>query len=333
VEERGTRTEWIVGALLLAGIVVAVWAAFSFGGGGPKDAQRFVLLFDSALGLSEDNTVAIAGVKVGVVEGIHVEGGLAKVDVAIDKDVAVNIDASAAVRQKTLLGERYVDVNPGTSSQRAASGTVFRDNDKTTQIDEVIRQVAVLVERLNRITPPLESALARIDESLRGEDGAALFAEALATVRDARVLFKDAHAFVEKSGNDFAAVAALAREKGPLLVDRLDRASARVDALLESANPKAIEEAMARIGPAAENVERITEDMKVAMLDARKAAQRLDGVLARLDGTLRRLDSLNEGAIREFLQIEGVRVNLIPDASVTTRVKKLREESVPLPKQ
>jgi hypothetical protein len=36
-----------------------------------------------------------------------------------------------------------------------------------------------------------------------------------------------------------------------------------------------------------ENIERITEDMKVAMLDARKAAHHLDGVLARLDGTLK----------------------------------------------
>jgi len=29
--------------------------------------------------------------------------------------------------------------------------------------------------------------------------------------------------------------------------------------------------------------------------------------------------------------VQGVRVNLIPDASVTNRIKKLREESIPLP--
>jgi hypothetical protein len=92
-----------------------------------------------------------------------------------------------------------------------------------------------------------------------------------------------------------------------------------------------LEDAAARMGPASENIDRMTGDMKTAMVDVRSAAKRLDGVLARFDRTLSRFEGVNEQSVREFLQVQGVRVNLIPDAAVTTRIKKLREEAVPLP--
>jgi hypothetical protein len=202
-----------------------------------------------------------------------------------------------------------------------AAGTVIEHNVPTVEIDQVIRDVSVLVERLNKITPPLESAIARVDDALQEQDGKALVGEATGALADLRVLVKETNKLVKHSGNDVAVVLAMAREKGPSLIERLDSAAGRIDALLGTIDPKDIEAAADRVAPAAENIDKMTTDMKVAMA----------GVLARVDGTLKRLDAVNEGAIREFLQVQGVRVNLIPDATVTSRIKKLKEESVPLP--
>lgn len=332
MEPGNWRAEVALGALVVAALAGFLWLTFAVGGAAPQNAQRYVLLLDSALGLSEDNAVAVAGVKVGVVDDIQVEGRRARVTIAIAPEVTLHADAKAALRQRTLLGEKYVDLDPGAEpAPPLQAGAVLGNNVPTVEIDQVIRDVAVLVDRLNRITPPLESALARVDHMLEGEGGQRLEDVVVATLGDVRVLVKETSQLVQGSGDDVAAVLAMAREHGPGLAKKLESASSRLDEILAGVDPKMIEDAAARVAPAAENIENITGDMRTAMADLRVAAKRLDGVLSRFDRTLGRLESVDEKSVREFFQVQGVRVNLIPDAAVTTRIKKLRDASVPLP--
>lgn len=332
VETGSWKAEAALGALVLGVLAAFVWLTLSVGGGAPRDAHRFVLLLDSALGLSEDNPVAIAGVRVGVVDRIVVEGRRARVTIAIDPSVQLHADARAALRQKTLLGEKYVDLDPGAPPAPVlAAGAILEKNIPTVEIDRVIRDVSLLVDRLNNIAPPLESAVARVDTMLQGEGGDRLEKELVDTLADVRQLVKTTNHLVQGSSNDVASVLAMLRERGPALAARIESASGRLDDLLAGIDPKMLEDAANRVGPAAENIDHITGDMRTAMSDLRTAAKRLDGVLARFDRTLQKLDSVDEQDIREFFQLQGVRVNLIPDSSVTTRVKKLREEAVPLP--
>lgn len=332
MEPGNWKLEVALGALVVAALAGFIWLTFAVGGGAPSNASRYVLLLDSALGLSEDNAVNIAGVKVGVVDEIQVEGRRARITIAIEPSVKLHADARAALRQKTLLGEKYVDLDPGAPpAPQIEAGAVLDQNLATVEIDQVIRDVAVLVERLNKITPPLESAIARVDTMLEGEAGDRLEEQVVATLADVRVLVKETSHLVHGSSDDVAAVLAMAREHGPGLAKRLESASGRLDDILAGVDPKMIEDAASRVGPAAENIDKITSDMRTAMGDLRNAAGRLDGVLSRFDRALLKVERLDEKSLREFFQVQGVRVNLIPDATVTTRIKKLREESVPLP--
>ncbi|MBI1946609.1 MAG: MCE family protein [Deltaproteobacteria bacterium] len=332
MEPGNWKAEVALGALVVAALAGFLWLTFAVGGAAPQNANRYVLLLDSALGLTEDNAVAVAGVKVGIVDDIRVEGRRARITIAIAPDVPLYADAKAALRQRTLLGEKYVDLDPGAEPAPVlAPGAVLTDNVPTVEIDQVIRDVAVLVDRLNRITPPLESALAHVDNMLEGEGGQRLEDQMVATLNDVRVLVRGASKLVEGSGGDVAAVIAMAREHGPGLATKLESASSRLDEILAGVDPKMIEDAAARVGPAAENIDHITGDMRTAMADLRTAAKRLDGVLSRFDRTLGKLDSVDEKSVREFFQVQGVRVNLIPDQAVTSRIKKLRDESVALP--
>jgi phospholipid/cholesterol/gamma-HCH transport system substrate-binding protein len=336
VESGNWKSEALLGGVVVAAIVAAVWATFSLGGGSASGSRSYVFLFDSALGLSVDNTVAIAGVKVGVVDDIAVDGRQARVTVRVDPTVVLHADTRAALRQKTLLGEKYVELDPGRAAgPPLPEGFVIRDNVPTVEIDQVVRNVSLLVDRLNNITPPLESAVERIDEAMKEQDGKAIANELVGALQDMRALVRETNRVVSTSGDDLRLVLAMARDKGPSLLSRLESASSKVDDLLGAIDPQKVRSVTERVGPAAEtaatNLEAVTSDMRVAMADIREAARRIDGVLARVDSTLKRFDAVNEGAIREFLQVQGVRVNLIPDAAVTNRIKKLREESVPLP--
>ncbi len=332
MESGNWKTEALLGAITLTVIGVFVWLTFSFGGGAPSGARTYVLMFDSALGLSIDNAVAVAGVKVGVVEDIAVAGRQAKVTVKIAPNISIHDDAKAALRQKTLLGEKYVDLDPGHDNRPVLTdGSVVTNNVPTVEMDQVIRDVSVLVERLNRMTPPLESAIDRIDGVLADKDTADLFTEATAAMRDARALLKETNRLVQTSGSDISVVLSMAKEKGPSLIEKLDSAAGRVDALLATVDPADLEKAAQRIGPATENINQITSDMKIVMADAREAAKRLDIVLRRVDSSLKRLEQVDEPFVREFLQVQGVRVNMFPDEKITNRIKQLRNEAVPIP--
>lgn len=325
VESGSWKAEAALGTVVLAVIAAFVWLTFEAGGRAPAGAHRFVLMLDSALGLSPDNTVAVAGVKVGVVEDIAVEGRRARVTVALEPSLALRADARAALRQKTLLGEKYIDLDPGAAAgPPLPPGSVLEDNLPTVELDKLLRDVSRLVDRMNSVAPAVESAVARVDTLLEGEGGARLQAQFADTLSDMRALVNAANELVQGSSDDLAAVLAVMRERGPLLADRLESTGARLEAVLGGVDTRALSEAAGQVGPAAIRIASVGDDVRAALGDLRGVAQRLDGVLAHFDKSLLKLDAVDEQDVREFLQLEGVRVNLIPDPAMVRRIKRMR---------
>ena len=100
----------------LAGLVVIallLFAAFNaaslplIGGGSAYSAA-----FSEAGGIKPDDDVRIAGVKVGKVTGVDLEAGHVRVDFVITEDAPFGPTTRAAVRMKTILGEKYLALEP-----------------------------------------------------------------------------------------------------------------------------------------------------------------------------------------------------------------------------
>ncbi|MGK3207611.1 MCE family protein [Amycolatopsis sp. MEPSY49] len=76
------------------------------GGGTTYSAE-----FSEASGLQKDNDVRIAGVKVGKVSDIELDGASVKVSFKV-KDAWLGDRTSAAIKIKTLLGQKYLSLDP-----------------------------------------------------------------------------------------------------------------------------------------------------------------------------------------------------------------------------
>jgi phospholipid/cholesterol/gamma-HCH transport system substrate-binding protein len=77
---------------------------------------RLVVPLDSADGLYPGSDVLIAGAKAGSVRDIGIDGTQTLVTIAVDDAYApLHADARVTVRPKSLLGEKYVALDPGTS--------------------------------------------------------------------------------------------------------------------------------------------------------------------------------------------------------------------------
>lgn len=73
--------------------------------------------FTEAGGIRKDDDVRIAGVRVGKVTGIELEGSHVRVDFSVTGDAAFGPQTGASIRMKTLLGQKYVALQPNGAGQ------------------------------------------------------------------------------------------------------------------------------------------------------------------------------------------------------------------------
>src|SRR3954454_11244520 len=112
------RNPVIIGAVGLAGVALLVMAAFRaqdlpvIGGG-----DTYYAAFSESGGLKANDEVRIAGVRVGKVESVGLEGDHVKVTFRVDTDSGFGKDTNAAIKVKTLLGAMYPSLEPAGSGQ------------------------------------------------------------------------------------------------------------------------------------------------------------------------------------------------------------------------
>ncbi|WNF30580.1 MCE family protein [Streptomyces sp. C11-1] len=109
VRERNPVAVGIVGLLVLTLLGLAAWRADSlpFVGNGTGYSADFT----ESAGLTEGDEVRIAGVKVGEVTGVSLDGAKVRVDFRV-KDAWIGDSSTVGIAVKTLLGEKYLAVDP-----------------------------------------------------------------------------------------------------------------------------------------------------------------------------------------------------------------------------
>lgn len=157
-------------ALSCIGLAIFVWT--QFGGTVPfAPAGYEVNATFKETGLLVPNAdVRIAGVNIGKVTAVKAEGGNSKVTMQIDHQYApIPVDTRAILRQKTLLGEAYVELSPGNGA-----GPKFKDGGTipaghvgaTQQLDQVLGAFDKPTQRA------FEAVLAGTNNAFAGRDQA-----------------------------------------------------------------------------------------------------------------------------------------------------------------
>ena len=117
------RRRWPLFTLSVFGILIFLWLAF--GGSIPlkPESYRFTVHMPEAATLAEEADVRMAGVNIGKVKSKELDAGAARTIVEVELDEAyapIAKDTRAILRQKTLLGETYLELSPGHRSAGTA---------------------------------------------------------------------------------------------------------------------------------------------------------------------------------------------------------------------
>lgn len=131
VRERNPVAVSIAGLLVLSLLGLAAYRAdaLPFIGGG----TTYTADFSESAGLTDGDEVRIAGVKVGEVTGVSLDGPKVKVDFKV-KDAWIGNSSTVGIAIKTLLGDKYLAVDPlGNAPQDPGSRiTRSRTTSRTT---------------------------------------------------------------------------------------------------------------------------------------------------------------------------------------------------------
>jgi phospholipid/cholesterol/gamma-HCH transport system substrate-binding protein len=93
--------------------------------------------FDDVAGLKQGDEVEIAGVKVGKVASISLDGARARVSMRINEGVEIDDEAIAAVKTAGIIGDKYVSISLG-AGEDLADGGVVRQTQSAFVLEDAI---------------------------------------------------------------------------------------------------------------------------------------------------------------------------------------------------
>ena len=284
----------VVFALSCFGLLLFLW--LSFGGAIPLKPQgyRVQVAFPEATTLATEADVRIAGVSVGKVRKLEVDGSRNRTlaTIELDREFApLRSDTRAVLRQKTLLGETYVQLDTGRSKAMVPEGGRLADAQvaETVQLDEIF----------DSLDPATRKAFRGWQQDLakgvrgRGRD----FNDALGTLPGFAADGADVLAvldsqeealqrLVRNTGVTFAALTENEQQLQTLITASkrtFDATASRDDALAETIRifPTFLDESKATLA----RLETFSTDTRPLVQDLRPVAQELKPTLADLRAT------------------------------------------------
>jgi hypothetical protein len=115
------------------------WKLGLFSGQG---SNRYFVSLRDASGLVADNSVKVAGVSVGRIAAIRVVNRQAQLELSLNSDLHLHQGAQAWVRSKSLLGEKYLELDPGPDEAALiAQDSHLPEGKGSFDIDELLNAV------------------------------------------------------------------------------------------------------------------------------------------------------------------------------------------------
>jgi phospholipid/cholesterol/gamma-HCH transport system substrate-binding protein len=160
----------IVALVTVAGLVYSLRSVRE-GAFSAADTYPVYALFDNVLGVATRSRVSMAGVEVGYIESIELEGGRARVNLRIRNDVPLFRDAEIAKISESLLGDKLLELSPGRDREHPlAPGSRIENTYEEKDFPELFRQMDGITRDIRTVTESLSKTIGQMDreDSLGG---------------------------------------------------------------------------------------------------------------------------------------------------------------------
>lgn len=123
-------------------------------------SKKAWFLLPSAQGLVKGSAIKAAGIPVGVIKDIKLQDGQARIDVTVMSSVGLTRSAAVALKSNGILGDRSVEVYPGTvGDPELEDGGQILNVKSGGGMDDVMGQVSELASSLKDVAKNLKEAV------------------------------------------------------------------------------------------------------------------------------------------------------------------------------
>lgn len=136
------KMEMIVGVFVIIGLLCIGYMTVKLGHVSlfGDDSYTLKARFTSVTGLRTGSPVYIWGIEVGRVESIGMDQREQKavVELKIKKGVVVYDDAIASIKTEGLIGDKYLNIDPGGSGEPLTNGGIIADTQPAVEVVDLI---------------------------------------------------------------------------------------------------------------------------------------------------------------------------------------------------
>jgi phospholipid/cholesterol/gamma-HCH transport system substrate-binding protein len=217
--------------------------------------------FPSVAGLDRKAAVRIAGVRVGKVEDISLEGSHAVLTLSLNPDVQLHEGAVAQVTSLGMLGDKYIEILPGDFSLPLLPPGSVLGGATAPSFDDVMRVATEIGADVKEVTEALRG-------SIGGQHGEETISEIVENIRELtgslKVLIAENQANVNRTTANFAEFSATLRDELPRIADKMNLLADQLNGVVGEnrgdlqASMSNIRELTARLQVTADNLNQIT---------------------------------------------------------------------------
>lgn len=305
------------------------WLAMQLGFS-PRDGTTYTVRMPDAQGLVQGNAVRIAGVEIGKIDEIHVEGNEAVVRIHIKKGNTLWDHVCASSLMKGMLGEKFLGLEQDRTGDPLPANAEIKCVKKTVDVGTALNSTAGMIYGDTELLAPVARLVTRLDTLTADLEKDGLPREKLdKMLDDTSALLATSRAMLEENRADIREIVSTTRKllQSPKIPRMIDDAS-KLIALLEDKAPGMIatgESALAKLDKAAgvitdervAKVDRMLSDGAVAVgnlktisEDFKNLGKKTLPLLKNLSTIAERAAGITEANIRQLLQVEGFRVRI-----------------------
>ncbi len=285
-----------VGLMVVIGTFVAI-AVYRYVDerSGENEGYTVYALFDDVQGLIPKSRVLIAGISVGYIDTIRLEGNRARVDIVMDEGIELHEDARVAMRSASLLGEKLLVIYPGSVTEPLIpDGGQILLAQEPTSMDAILTTVSEIATNIRDVSAQMQRSFGTDEAGDRMQSALLNLREALEAVN------RTIQANEAVVGNTLRNVEDATEAAGPRLIrilDNVESATRNLDQVIDERRPD-IDRALGESDDTVASIHRASEELERVLADVRQVSDRT----ARGEGTIGRLTS-DETLIDE---VEGI---------------------------
>ena len=224
---------FFAGAVVLIAVLIFRTEKLQFGG--KRNQSEQFTYFAQVAGLNLQSAVRIAGVKVGDVRTITLEGGKARVVLGLSKEVPLYADATASLGSIGILGEKFIDLNPGHEAKGPFPEHQPLPSKGGVSLDGLMETLADIGKNVKGITQAM-------NESIGGEQGRQKLDEIVDNIRtltaEFRGMAQENHGAINHTLANVEALTTDLRIKLPQLTQQFESVGKNLNAILEENRPE-----------------------------------------------------------------------------------------------